>query len=82
MLPNAKKIAVASADRMIGQSGKINHYYNIIILSWLSMDMIDMGYIIFLSYWFSAFYDCSANSFDKQFILCGLDHCVLSMDYW
>ncbi|XP_028518792.1 WD repeat-containing protein 49 [Exaiptasia diaphana] len=46
VLPNAKKIAVASADRMI------------------------------------AFYDCSANSFDKQFILCGLDHCVLSMDYW
>lgn len=28
------------------------------------------------------FYDCSANSFDKQFVLSGIDHCVLCMDYW
>lgn len=28
------------------------------------------------------FYDCSANNFEKQFILTGLDHCVLCMDYW
>ncbi|KAK3740293.1 hypothetical protein QZH41_018524, partial [Actinostola sp. cb2023] len=46
VLPNAKKIAVSSADREI------------------------------------AFYDCSANSFEKQFVLSGLDYCVLSMDYW
>lgn len=29
-----------------------------------------------------AFYDCSANSFDKQFVICSLDYCVLTMDYW
>ncbi|XP_066922655.1 cilia- and flagella-associated protein 337-like [Clytia hemisphaerica] len=28
------------------------------------------------------FYDCSANSFEKQFLLTGLPHCVLCMDYW
>ncbi|XP_068720558.1 cilia- and flagella-associated protein 337-like [Montipora capricornis] len=29
-----------------------------------------------------AFYDCSANSFDKQLVICSLDYCVLTMDYW
>ena len=28
------------------------------------------------------FYDCSANNFEKQFVMTGLDHCVLCMDYW
>lgn len=28
------------------------------------------------------FYDCSASNFEKQFILTGLQHCVLCMDYW
>ncbi|KAL9972869.1 hypothetical protein ACROYT_G019251 [Oculina patagonica] len=46
VLPNAKKLALSTADREI------------------------------------AFYDCSANSFDKQFVICSLDYCVLTMDYW
>ncbi|EDO38984.1 predicted protein [Nematostella vectensis] len=46
VLPNAKKIAVSSADREI------------------------------------AFYDCSANSVEKQFVLSGLENCALCMDYW
>jgi len=29
-----------------------------------------------------SFYDCSANNFEKQFVIAGLDHCVLCMDYW
>ena len=28
------------------------------------------------------FYDCSANNFEKQIIMTGLQHCVLCMDYW
>ena len=28
------------------------------------------------------FYDCSANAFEKQFVVNGLDHCVLCMDFW
>ena len=31
---------------------------------------------------FTAFYDCSANNFDKQFMITGFPHCVISMDYW
>ncbi|XP_067040016.1 cilia- and flagella-associated protein 337-like [Acropora muricata] len=46
VLPNAKKLALSSADREI------------------------------------AFYDCSANSFDKQLVICSLDYCVLTMNYW
>ena len=40
---------------------------------------INMLVLLFFS---SAFYDCSANSFDKQFVICSLDYCVLTMDYW
>ena len=29
-----------------------------------------------------SFFDCSANNFEKQFVVAGLDHCVLCMDYW
>jgi len=28
------------------------------------------------------FYDCSANNFEKQFIVTGLQHCILCMDFW
>ena len=29
-----------------------------------------------------AFYDCAANNFDKQFMITGFPHCIISMDYW
>ena len=35
-------------------------------------------YLVFLL----AFYDCAATSFDKQYVICSLDYCVLTMDYW
>ena len=28
------------------------------------------------------FYDCAGSNFERQFVLCGLDDCVISMDYW
>ena len=30
----------------------------------------------------TAFYDCSGNNFDKQYMVTGFQHSILSMDYW
>ena len=34
--------------------------------------------VFFLLFSSFAFYDCSANSFDEQFVICSFDHCILT----
>ena len=91
VLPNAKKFALSTADREIGSY----QFLDCTFVSWsqLLLSKVPSNFSSFLSFpkalicalfFLStiAFYDCSANSFDKQFVICSLDYCVLTMDYW
>ena len=91
VLPNAKKFALSTADREIGSYQSLD--FTSVSWSQLLLSKVPSNCSFFLSFLKAlicalfflstiAFYDCSANSFDKQFVICSLDYCVLTMDYW